>query len=268
MAWWRREKPSEVGVGERRGDWSRCGGCAEILPRGELEKHDGVCPRCRHHHQIGPERWSALLADGGTFEPLGADLAPHDALGFKDTRRYKERLKTARKSSGLDEALIAGRAHLEGRPLVLLLWADAFLEATVGEVAVGRLGLAVDAAIEARCALISVGAPGGLRLQEGSAALFALPRLAQARRRLAHARLPLVSVFTELPSGELGLALSGDVNLAEPPAAALAGAGLVDEVVPRDKLRSRLLQLLRLLVRDDIVAPAEVGSASSATPGS
>jgi acetyl-CoA carboxylase carboxyl transferase subunit beta len=249
MAWWRRDKTGGGG-GERRGDWSRCGGCAEILPRGEIDQHDGVCPRCQHHHPIDPQRWQTLLCDGGSFEPLGSELSPRDALGFKDTRRYKERLKTARKSSGLDEALLVGRAHLEGRPLVLALWADAFMEATLGEVAAARLSRAAEAALEARCALVSVGAPGGLRLQEGSAALWALGRVAWVRRRLAEAKLPLVTVFTAAPRGELGLALAGDVNLAEPPAAELAAAGLVDAVVPRGELRARVARLLRLLVRD------------------
>lgn len=245
MSWFRRDAATG-------GDWQKCGGCAEILPRAELTTASAVCPRCGHHHPLPALRCVELLVDPDSFAPLGADVRPKDPLGFKDLRRYRERLKVAQKETGLDEALVAGSAHLDGQPVVLAVLAGEFLEGSLGTTAGERLARACERAAAGRCPLIfwATGV-GGLRLQEGQAALMALARIANARAELAAAKLPVIAVLSAASDQRLaaGLLLDADVRLAEPSAASLFAAGLVDRVVQRHELRGQLSMLVRALYR-------------------
>ncbi|MCK5797158.1 MAG: hypothetical protein KAI47_08250 [Deltaproteobacteria bacterium] len=254
MGWWQRDPgdPDAKGKGKRRkrsDAWERCEGCGEILPRADIAVRWGVCPRCGHHHAISTARRVSLLLDGESFEPLGEEIAPRDTLGFKDTRRYKDRLKQAGRRSGVDEVLQAGRAHLDGLSLVAVFWASEFLGGTTGEVAAARFALACEAALAEGCPMLSVGTPAGLRLQEGAAAIFSLARIAAARRDLAEARLPVVSILPELHGDEVvGAVFMGDINLAEPSAALLVEGGIADAIVPRAELPEQVARALRLLM--------------------
>jgi acetyl-CoA carboxylase carboxyl transferase subunit beta len=235
MPWFRR-KDGEAGkkVVITEGLWIKCDSCKEIIYRAEVEKAGRVCPKCRYAFRITARERIELLADPGSFEEREAALATTDPLGFKDTRRYRDRVRAAREKTGLTEAVVTGLARIGGFPVVLCAFDFGFLGGSMGSVVGEKLARAVELAIDKHVGLIVVSASGGARMQEGILSLMQMAKTAAALHRLALARLPYLSVLTDPTTGGVtaSFAMLGDVIMAEPRALiGFAGPRVIAETI-------------------------------------
>ncbi len=245
----------------------------------------------------------ALVADEGSFEPWDADVVSEDPLAFSDTKPYVERLAAARDATGLGEAVLTGRALLDGRPFVVIAGEFGFLGGSVGVATAERIARAFERAVDLRLPVVALTASGGSRMQEGTLAVMGMAKLAAAAGRLRAAGLPYVVCLTHPTTGGVlaswgslgtvtfalpgalvgfagprvvelltGRALGSRVQCSE----TLLAQGLIDDVVPASALRSRVAWVLAVvggnegeesgaLVRP---APASVGSPADAGPPS
>ena len=239
MAWFRR-KPEEGGAPPRRkvaiaeGLWIKCDSCKEIVYRAEVERAGRVCPKCRYPFRISAHERLAMLADEGSFEERDAGLASEDPLGFKDTRRYRDRLRAAQEKTGLREAVVCGLARVGGWPTVLCLFDFEFMGGSMASVVGEKLTRAIELAVQKRLPVVIVSASGGARMQEGILSLMQMAKTAAALDRLAGERLPYVSVLTDPTTGGVtaSFAMLGDVILAEPRAlVGFAGPRVIAETI-------------------------------------
>jgi len=239
MAWFRR-KPEEGGAPPRRkvaiaeGLWIKCDSCKEIVYRAEVERAGRVCPKCRYPFRISAHERVAMLADEGSFEERDAGLASEDPLGFKDTRRYRDRLRAAQEKTGLREAVVCGLARVGGWPTVLCLFDFEFMGGSMASVVGEKLTRAIELAVQKRLPVVIVSASGGARMQEGILSLMQMAKTAAALERLATERLPYVSVLTDPTTGGVtaSFAMLGDVILAEPRAlVGFAGPRVIAETI-------------------------------------
>ena len=113
MSWLEKLLPSKIvhtNPADRRsvpeGLWIKCPSCDSVLYKTDLEQNQNVCPTCSHHHRIGARaRLNVFLDNEGRFE-IGQEVLPVDALKFKDSRKYPERLKEAMENTGETDALV------------------------------------------------------------------------------------------------------------------------------------------------------------------
>jgi len=257
------------------GLWTKCRSCEAVLYRPELERSLLVCPKCDHHMSLsGRDRLDAFLDPDERCE-LGADLKPSDPLKFRDSKRYRDRLSAAQKATGENDALIAMRGRLMELPLVACAFDFKFMGGSMGSVVGEKFMIAVDDALENRLPLVCFSASGGARMQEGLFSLMQMARTAAGLARLSEAGLPYVSVLTHPTTGGVSASLGmlGDVNIAEPDALVgfagprvieqtvreqlpegfqraefLLDKGAIDLIVDRRELRSRIHNLLSLLL--------------------
>ena len=116
------------------GLWSKCQGCGTVLYSTDLEQNAQVCPKCDHHHRISARaRLDLLLDPGGRFE-IGAEVLPVDALKFKDSRRYSDRLVDAERGSGETESLVVLQGAIRSIPVVVAVLDFDFMAGTMGSV--------------------------------------------------------------------------------------------------------------------------------------
>lgn len=220
------------------GLWRKCPRCNGVLYLPELERNQDVCPKCEHHLRIGARRRLALFLDEGNQVEIGTDLAPVDRLKFKDSKKYKDRLTAAQKSTGEQDALVVLRGELKGMPLVASAFEFRFMGGSMGSVVGARFVRAVDAAIKREIPLVCFSASGGARMQEALFSLMQMARTSAALQRMREAGLPFVSVLTDPVYGGVSasLAMLGDVNVAEPNALiGFAGPRVIEQTV-RQKL--------------------------------
>ena len=250
-----------------------CPKCQSHYRDDELEESLWVCSHCGHHFPMRARARIVSLADGGSFVEEAADLRSDDPLDFFDLRPYGERLAEAELGTGLGEAIVIGRATVEGNPCELAVMDFAFMGGSMGSAVGEKFARACDSAVEQGVPLVSVSASGGARMQEGILALMQLPKTIVAVADLHDAGCAYVSVLAHPTTGGVlaSFASLGDVLLAEPGALmSFAGPrvvqqttreklpddfglseanlrhGHVDAIVPRPELKPQLARLLRL----------------------
>ena len=279
MSWFEKIVPSRIKT-ERRsrsvpeGLWIKCPACDAVLYRAELERNLNVCPKCSHHMRIGARERLRAFLDPEPISEIGERIRPDDPLKFKDSKRYRDRLSQAQKTTREQDALIALAGNLHGEPAVACAFEFQFLGGSMGSVVGERFRRAAEYCIEHRCALVCFSATGGARMQEALLSLLQMAKTSAALAKLARAGLPFISVMTDPTTGGVSasLAMLGDLNIAEPRALiGFAGPrvlqqtvretlpegfqrsefllehGGLDLILDRREMRDRIAQLLRLL---------------------
>jgi acetyl-CoA carboxylase carboxyl transferase subunit beta len=253
-----------------------------VLYRAEVERNAYVCPKCDHHMRIGARVRLDLFLDEGSQSEIGADLSPEDPLRFKDSRRYRDRLLEAQKSTGERDALVAVTGRLFEMPVVVCAFVFPFMGGSMGSVAGERFVRAADEALSRRIPLVCFSSSGGARMQEALFSLLQMSKTSAALARLAEAGVPFISVLTDPTTGGVSasLAMLGDLNIAEPRALiGFAGPrviqqtvgetlpdgfqrsefllehGALDMIVDRRQMRERIASILAMLTRQPTPIP-------------
>ena len=260
--------------------WHKCRNCDAMIFTKEWEDNLSVCPRCDHHDRIGPKTRFAQILDPG-FTMLTAPPAREDPLKFRDTKRYPDRIKAARQTTGEPDALLNAAGTIDGRPAVVGVQDFAFMGGSMG-MAVGAAFVAgVREAIDRRTPYIIFTAAGGARMQGGILSPMPMPRSTVALAELHEAGLPYIVVLTDPTTGGVtaSYAMLGDIQIADPGALIgfagqrviestireklpegfqraeyLLDHGMVDMVVHRAEMKQRLAQLISYLAPEKAAA--------------
>ena len=254
--------------------WVECKGCKEQIYTADIEKNFKVCPKCDYHFRIDARERIQLLLDPGTFAEHDDGLVSSDPLKFKDTKKYKDRIKSSLKKGNTSDALIPGSGVLEGHPVEICVFEFKFMGGSMGSVVGEKVTRAIERAMKNRATLIIVSCSGGARMQEGILSLMQMAKTSAALRKLAARRVPYISILTDPTTGGVSasFAMLGDIILAEPGALiGFAGPrvieqtiqqklpegfqkaefllehGLIDQVVHRRDMKQTVGQLIRLM---------------------
>jgi acetyl-CoA carboxylase carboxyl transferase subunit beta len=265
------------------GLWIKCPSCETVLYKNDLEQNLNVCPKCSHHHRIGARaRLDAFLDPEGRYE-IGQEVLPVDALKFKDSKKYPDRLKDALETTGETDALVVLGGAVHTVPLVAACFEFDFMGGSMGSVVGERFARGVETALEQKLPFVCFTATGGARMQEGLLSLMQMAKCNATLTRLAKAKLPYISVLTDPTMGGVSasFAFMGDVVIAEPKALVgfagprvientvreklpegfqrsefLVQKGAIDMIVDRRQLRSTIARMLAMLQRQSADAVA------------
>ena len=254
MAWFEKIVPSRIKT-ERRsrsvpeGLWIKCTACDSPLYRAELERNLHVCPKCSHHMRIGARDRLLRFLDEGSAVELASKVTPEDPLKFRDSKKYKDRLSAAQKSTGEKDALIVMAGQLEAMPVVACAFEFQFLGGSMGSVVGERFRRAADHALEHRIPLICFSASGGARMHESLFSLMQMAKISGALERHRQAELLYMPLLTHPTTGGVtaSFAMLGDLILAEPKALiGFAGPRVIESTVrvtlPEGFQRAEFLQ--------------------------
>lgn len=241
MGWFTREKapkqpPADVTEKNQMPDdiWTKCPQCTAILYTKELRRNYGVCIKCNYHFRLAARQRLPLLVDRHSFMEMDVNLRSVDPLSFRDTKKYKERIKKAEKDSGSVEAVVTGRARILNIPVMLGLFDFSFMAGSMGSVVGEKLARLIEAGIEERRPVIIASASGGARMQEGIFSLMQMAKVSAALARLGQKRIPYISVLTDPTTGGVAasLAMLGDIIIAEPKALiGFAGPRVIEQTI-------------------------------------
>jgi acetyl-CoA carboxylase carboxyl transferase subunit beta len=215
-----------------------CPSCGSHYRDDELERNQSVCTQCGHHFPLSARERIEQLADAGSFVEEDGELRSADALGFFDLRPYTERLAEAELKTGQGDAIVIGRAEIDGRPCQLAVMDFGFMGGSMGSVVGEKFVRACEQAADRRVPLVSVTSSGGARMQEGILSLMQLPKTVCAVEDLRDARCALLNVFAHpTTAGVLAsFASLGDVTVAEPGALISFTGPRVVQQTTREKL--------------------------------
>jgi acetyl-CoA carboxylase carboxyl transferase subunit beta len=277
MSWFKRDKQGVKAAQKKPlpdGLWEKCDYCGEILYTKELEKRLWVCSKCNYHFIIDTDRYIEILCDPGSFTETHRGIRSGDPLGFRDLKRYEQRIRESMKKTGREEAVVTGFARMNSRDMVLAIMDFEFMGGSMGSAVGEKITRAINDATEQGRPLVIISRSGGARMQESILSLMQMAKTCAALSRLSEARLPFISVLTNPTTGGVtaSFASLGDVIIAEPKALIgfagprviqqtirqdlpdgfqrsefLLSHGMVDIVCSREKLRETLEGLLEFL---------------------
>jgi len=263
----RREVPENL--------WTKCSECGTMLFHRELAEALNVCSNCNHHMPITPRARFDALFDGGVFTEVKVAEPIADPLHFRDSKKYTDRLRDARKQTGEKEAMLVAEGSLGGTPIVAAAQDFSFMAGSMGMYVGNAIIAAAERAVKLKRPLILFSAAGGARMQEGILSLMQMPSTTVAVEMVKEAGLPYIVILTHPTTGGVtaSYAMLGDVHLAEPNALIcfagprvieqtireklpegfqraeyLLDHGMLDMVVHRKEMRDELITVTRMLM--------------------
>jgi acetyl-CoA carboxylase carboxyl transferase subunit beta len=281
MAWFKKSKAPMTAVETKtvqmpEGIWTKCKNCNEIIYTKEIERNLNVCPKCDYHFRISARERIALVLDEGSFTEMDAGMQSVDFLEFKDSKKYKDRIKAAVKKSGGGDAVVCGEGTIDGLAVVVSVFDFGFLGGSMGSVVGEKITRAIEKGLEKRSPVLIFSSSGGARMQESILSLMQMAKTSAALARLKAEGIPFISVLTDPTTGGVtaSFAMLGDINMAEPRALiGFAGPrvieqtirqklpegfqrseyllehGMVDMIVSRQEMKEKLSQILRILTK-------------------
>ncbi|MBX2813570.1 MAG: acetyl-CoA carboxylase, carboxyltransferase subunit beta [Myxococcales bacterium] len=279
VAWFKRLAAPKVKGDQKTsvpsGLWRLCDACGASSLAEEVYRALETCPHCGRHFRMTARNRLSLFLDEGTLVEEAGDLSSGDPLAFTDTKSYKKRVEAAQAAVGERDAFLLAGGCLVDRPLVAGAFEFRFLGGSMGSVVGEKVTRAFELGRERQCPVVIFSASGGARMQEGILSLMQMAKTSAAIARFRHVGQPYISVLTDPTTGGVAasFAMLGDVILAEPNALVgfagprvieqtirqklpdgfqrsefLLDHGVIDQIVPRAKLRTKIARILQLLV--------------------
>jgi acetyl-CoA carboxylase carboxyl transferase subunit beta len=266
----RERRPSKV----PEGLWVKCENCRQILYNKELARNFKICPKCGYHFRLSAPERLRMLFDDEKYVELEGDLRSSDPLRFRDSKRYRDRLKHYEETVGPSDAIVVGSGTMGGLPVIIGAMEFFFLGGSMGSVVGEKVTRAAERCLRERRPLVIVSTSGGARMQEGILSLMQMAKISAALARLSEACIPYISVMADPTTGGVtaSFAMLGDLNIAEPNALIgfagprvieqtirqtlpegfqrsefLLDHGMLDFVVDRLEMKETLVRCLRLL---------------------
>jgi acetyl-CoA carboxylase carboxyl transferase subunit beta len=264
--------------------WVECKKCKEQIFIAELESNLKVCPHCDYHFRMTTQKRIHQLIDQDTFKEFDQNLLSSDPLKFKDTKKYKDRIKSSVKKGISNDAIVTGSGSIEDLPIEICVFDFSFMGGSMGAVVGEKITRSIERAMENNSALVIASCSGGARMQEGIFSLMQMAKTSAALSKLSEMKIPYISILTDPTMGGVSASFSmlGDIIIAEPGALiGFAGPrvieqtikqklpegfqtaefllehGLIDNVVHRKKLKSTIAQLLRILKNSAVPEPEQ-----------
>ena len=263
----------------------KCNLCKKVILTEDVERGFYICPKCGGYYHMPAMERIGMIADEDSFEEWDREMKPVNPMRYKG---YQEKLKQQQEKTGLDEAIVTGRAKIDGTDTVIGVCDSRFLMASMGENVGEKIARAVERATKERLPVVLFACSGGARMQEGIVSLMQMAKTSAALKRHSEAGLLYISVFTDPTTGGVtaSFAMLGDIILAEPDALiGFAGPrvieqtigqklpkgfqrsefllehGFLDGIVERKMLRDTLSRILKLHERQGILpdAPKKAG---------
>ena len=223
----------------------KCNKCGAAILTEEVKSAGYVCPKCQGYFRVHAYERIRMTVDENSFEEWEKDMEFVNPLEFKG---YEEKIKSLKEKTGLSEAVVTGKASIEGNPAVIAVCDGRFLMASMGQVVGEKIARAVERATKEQLPVIIFACSGGARMQEGIVSLMQMAKTAAALKQHSDAGLLYVSVLTDPTTGGVtaSFAMLGDVILAEPKALiGFAGPRVIEQTIgeklPKGFQRSEFL---------------------------
>lgn len=255
--------------------WIKCPESGEMVFHKDLEANMGVIPSSGYHMKITAKERLGFLFDEGEYETIDMPKVAQDPLKFRDKSKYADKLKDARKKTGLEDSILAAKGKVEDLDMIAVVHEMQFIGGSLGMAAGEMIVKSMEMAAETKTPLVLFAASGGARMQEGILSLMQLPRTTVGVQRMKDAGVPYIVVLTNPTTGGVSAsyAMLGDIHIAEPGAViGFAGRrviegtireqlpddfqtaeylqehGMVDMIVSRLDMKSTLSRVIRLLL--------------------
>ena len=256
--------------------WLKCQ-CGTMIYYKDYEKSLGVCNECGTHMRLPSDTRIKFLLDDGKYEKIKVEANKIDPLSFKDRKKYKDRIKQARKKTKEDDAVVLAEGKIEGIEVLLVVFDFNFMGGSMGINVGSSIVKASEVSIKKNLPLIIIPSSGGARMQEGILSLMQMPRTIVAIQKVKEKKIPYIVILSDPTTGGVcaSFAMLGDILIAEKGATiGFAGRrvieqtikesipdnfqtadyllehGMIDMVVHRKDLKNKIYKILKFIEKN------------------
>ena len=279
MGWFKRlKKGITTSTKEKKetpeGLWYKCPSCKKIHTTADYANNKYICSDCGYHERIGSKEYFEVLFDNNEFTELNENLVSGDPLEFSDTKKYTDRLTDTIKKTDLKDALRTAYGKVNDNELIVCCMDFSFIGGSMGSVVGEKISRAIDFSIKTRYPLLIISKSGGARMMEAAFSLMQMAKTSAKLSQLAQHKIPYISLLTDPTTGGVtaSYAMLGDLNIAEPGSLiGFAGPrvvketigkdlpkgfqtaefvlehGFLDKIIPRNELKEKLANILKML---------------------
>ena len=264
-------------------DWTSC--CKGPILKKDLEDNLWVCDSCGKHHRISCRQRFDIFFGKDNYEVLKTPIPQDDPLNWKDSKKYIDRLKDARKKTNQDCAVMIARGEINEINVTAGAINFDFIGGSIGSAEGEAIIYGVQHAMDNNNPFIFFPCGGGQRMHESPIALAQMTRTTLAVNELKKNNLPYLVCFTDPTAGGItaSFAMLGDIALAEPNSLiAFAGrrviqatvkedlpenfqrseyvqeCGFIDLIVQRKDLKEKIGSLLSILLKKNSDISSEI----------
>ena len=213
--------------------WTTCG-CKNLIYKEDLQSNLKCCPKCGAHHKLSCKERFDIFFDNKEYELIESPLPMDDPLKFEDNKKYIDRLKSARKITQQNDAVLIAKGKVKDINVVVGAQDFRFIGGSFGAASGEAFIAGVQHSIENNMPFIFFSCSGGQRMMESSIALMQMSRTALAVSELKKKNIPYVVVITNPTTGGVtaSWAMLGDILIAEPKATiGFAGRRVIQDTV-------------------------------------
>jgi len=241
MSWFEKLMPSRIRIDVNKdkkvipeGVWEKCLACQTVLYREDIVQNQYVCTNCGYHMRIKARERLDIFLDHEDKKELFSKLSSKDFLKFKDSKKYKDRIVAAQKSTNEKDALVVMEGKINGIKIIVAAFEFSFMGGSMGSVVGEKFARAARECINKNIPLICFSASGGARMQESLVSLFQMSKTSSVIADMRKKSVPFISILTDPTMGGVSasLAMLGDINIAEPQALiGFAGPRVIEQTV-------------------------------------
>jgi len=213
--------------------WISCE-CKNLIYKEDFEKNFYCCPKCGVHHKLSCKDRFRLFFDNGAYELIDTPIPVDDPLNFVDNKKYKDRLRDARKKTGQDDAILIAKGKIKNIDVIVGAQDFRFIGGSFGAASGEAFISGAQHAIENNKPYIFFSCSGGQRMHESSIALMQMSRTALAVNELKKKNVPFIVVLTNPTTGGVtaSWAMLGDILISEPKSViGFAGRRVIQDTV-------------------------------------
>tara|TARA_B100002051_G_scaffold218336_1_gene211412 strand:+ start:195 stop:1124 length:930 start_codon:yes stop_codon:yes gene_type:complete len=281
-----KKRPSKEEI--ENSDWTSC--CQGPVLKKDLEENLWVCNLCGKHHRISCRQRFDIFFGKNSYQILETPNPEEDPLEWVDTKPYKDRLKSARKKTNQNCAVMIAKGRLDGIDVTVGAINFEFIGGSVGAAEGEAIIYGVQHAIDNKTPFIFFPCGGGQRMFQSAIALAQMTRTTIAINELKKNNLPYIICFTDPTAGGItaSFAMLGDIHFAEigsliafagkrvvqatvkeelPPdfqtAEFLEKHGFVDRVIHRKDVKKQISTILSILLKKETEVNSKISNETS-----
>ena len=281
-----KKRPSKEEI--ENSDWTSC--CQGPVLKKDLEENLWVCNLCGKHHRISCRQRFDIFFGKNSYQILETPNPEEDPLEWVDTKPYKDRLKSARKKTNQNCAVMIAKGRLDGIDVTVGAINFEFIGGSVGAAEGEAIIYGVQHAIDNKTPFIFFPCGGGQRMFQSAIALAQMTRTTIAINELKKNNLPYIICFTDPTAGGItaSFAMLGDIHFAEmgsliafagkrvvqatvkeelPPdfqtAEFLEKHGFVDRVIHRKDVKKQISIILSILLKKETEVNSKISNETS-----
>ena len=149
--------------------WTTCN-CKNLIYKEDMETNLNVCPKCGEHHKLTCKERFKTFFNNNEFELIEFPLPKDDPLNFVDKKKYTDRLESARKLTGQDDAVLIAKGKVQDINVVVGAQDFRFIGGSFGAASGEAFIAGAQHAIENNIPYIFFSCSGGQRMRESSIA--------------------------------------------------------------------------------------------------